>query len=327
MTSHRLIRQLEFHRWMIPVLLGAVGVGYTVWESVFFDGYSIDAPQFIFGILLLGLLVPLLAFGTLTWALLGARSWSRAEQLREQHRAQLSALNQELEQRVRARTNELFAAKETLAQMLLEERRVEEKTRAHIAHDLHDGIQQLIVGALYEVQAAREATTAHPEMVSTRLASALELLRQIETEMRGAIYSLRPLALDAHGLAPAIRECIARFERVAGMDCDLHIVGTPRRLTPAVEVAAFRIVQEALNNIQAHAQTRQARVRIEFGARELRVEIDDDGVGFDAAALPARTRAHLGLMGMRERAESVGGALEIASRVGAGTRICLRADL
>jgi signal transduction histidine kinase len=248
--------------------------------------------------------------------------------------AQLKSLNQELEARVAARTRELVAAKEELAnkadelqQMLNEERRVEERTRAHIAHDLHDGVQQLIIGALFETQAARDALAVQPETSATRLTTAQELLRRIESEMRRAIYSLRPVALDSHGLVPALRECADSFARVSHLECALKIDGAPRRFNPDAEVAVFRIIQEALNNAEAHARASRVRIHVAWGAADLHVQIIDDGIGFDLNEVMRKARTHLGLLGMRERAESVGGTLEVWSRPGEGTRVIVNVPL
>ncbi len=246
--------------------------------------------------------------------------------------AQLKALNQQLEARVSERTRELLSAKEELVnkadelqQVLVEERRVEEKTRARIAHDLHDGVQQLIIGALFETQAARDALMTHPETSAARLADAQGLLRQIESEMRGAIYNLRPVTLDTHGLVPALRECAASLQRVSNIQCDLRIDGAPQRFNPDAEVAIFRIAQEALNNIETHAHAKYVFIRVAWGVRDLHMEIVDNGIGFDLSEVSQETRTHLGLIGMRERAESIGGALELWSRVGEGTRVIVNA--
>jgi two-component system sensor histidine kinase DegS len=334
-TSRATLRVITHLRWVIPLALSVLGFGYTIWENLIVDGYPITGREPLIGFALLGVAGPYLAFLTLTWAARAAESFERAERER-------AALNQQLEARVAERTRELRAAKEELArkadalqQVLIEERRVEEKTRARIAHDLHDGVQQVIIGALFETQSIRDVLTRHPETVTARLATLQDLLRRIETEMRGAIYGLRPVALDAQGLVPALRECAANFSRVTQVQCDLQVEGTPRRLAPDTEVAAFRIVQEALNNVEAHA--RSVRVRVRFDPRELHVEIADDGIGFQipdfglgidapgsfAYAQQERSaiRNHFGLIGMQERAESVGGTLEVWSRVGEGTRV------
>jgi signal transduction histidine kinase len=245
--------------------------------------------------------------------------------------AQLKALNQELESRVAARTRELSALQEEMArkadalqQVLVEERRIEEKTRARIAHDLHDGVQQLIIGALFETQAAREALADKPETTVSRLAATQGLLRRIESEMRSAIYSLRPVTLDAHGLAPALREYAEDFARRARVACHVSVEGAPRRFNPDAEVAVFRIVQEALNNIETHARAQQAQIHFVWGVRDLQTDIVDDGSGFDFAQVTHQARTHLGLIGMQERAASVGGTLTITSHPGEGTRVSCR---
>ena len=242
--------------------------------------------------------------------------------------AQLKALNRELEKRVAARTVELVAAKEELArkadalqQILAEERRVEERTRARIAGDLHDSVQQLIIGALFETQAARDLLSPNDDSAGARLLAAQELLRRIETEMRDAIYSLRPVALDAHGLVPALRECAHDFEHAAQIQCHLRVEGTPRRFDPESQVAVFRIIQEALNNIEQHARSQRADIALNFGARDLRVIIADDGIGFDVPTAQDQPRRQLGLLSMRERAESIGGALDVWSEPGKGARV------
>lgn len=247
---------------------------------------------------------------------------------------QLRALASALEARVAERTRELEAAQRALLQqtdalrrILAEERRIEERTRARIAHDLHDGVQQLIVGALFEAQAARDLLATRPELAAERLAATQALLRRIETEMRRAIYSLRPVALDTHGLAPALRELIAGFSQVSQIPCSLRVTGVPRRFDPDAEVAAFRIVQEALNNLAAHSRATYAEVSVHFAAEQVVVEVSDNGVGFDLAAIGRAPRSHLGLIGMQERAQSVGGALTIWSQPGHGTCVALTLPL
>lgn len=253
---------------------------------------------------------------------------------RAQFHARLVALNATLEARVAERTRELEAARAALAQkaealrsMRIEERRIEEKTRSRIAHDLHDSVQQLIVGALFELQAARDLMATQPDLAADKLVTVQGLLRRIETEMRRAIFNLRPVALDAHGLVPALRELVAEFARANGISCTMRVTGTPRRFAPDAEVAAFRIVQEALNNLGAHAHCRHAEVGVSFGPRQLIVEVRDDGIGFDLTALEQQPSSHLGLIGMHERAESVGGTLTIRSRPSEGTRITLQLPL
>jgi signal transduction histidine kinase len=261
-------------------------------------------------------------------AAIGAQVGAAVE--KAQLHAEVKALNRQLEARVAERTAELLATQSALAekaeqlrQMLVGERAIEERTRARVAHDLHDGVQQLIIGALFEIQAARESVAAQPAAAGERCAAAQQLLRQLEREMRAAIYSLRPVALDEHGLAPALRECVAAFERTTGTPCALHLSGMPRRLDPDVELVVFRIIQEALNNAEAHSRAGRLDVSLCFGAEDVTARVTDDGCGFDLASVKTDPRSHLGLIGMRQRAEGIGGFLDIWSEPGEGTQLAL----
>jgi two-component system sensor histidine kinase DegS len=141
--------------------------------------------------------------------------------------------------------------------------------------------------------------------------------------MRAAIYNLRPVALDEHGLAPALRECVAAVERTTGIPCTLHVSGTPRRLDLDVELVVFRIIQEALNNAEAHSQAGRLDVGLCFNAEGVTARVADDGCGFDLASVRTDPRSHLGLIGMRQRAEGIGGFLDIWSAPGEGTQLTL----
>jgi signal transduction histidine kinase len=312
-------------RELVPLVFSLLGCSYVVWESQVADHYSLVSFSALVGLGLFGVAAPLLALTLLTWAEHTTSEYGRAGHGRVLQRS---------EARENDRATEWLAAKEELGrraealrQVLIEERRIEERTRAHIARDLHDGVQQLIIGTLFETQAAREAIAEHPDTALQRLDSAQELLHRIEKEMRSAIYNLRPVALDAHGLVPALRECAESFASISQVTCDLRVEGTPRRFNADAEVAVFRIVQESLNNIEAHAQAKSCRICVTWGARNLKVEIADDGRGFDMARAMRQARAHLGLIGMRERAEGIDGVVQIWSRVGEGTRINLSVPL
>ncbi|UCG26048.1 MAG: GAF domain-containing sensor histidine kinase [Chloroflexota bacterium] len=247
---------------------------------------------------------------------------------------QLQTLNQDLEKLVDLRTRELVAAQEELAQkaetlrdLLAREHEVEEATRARIAGDLHDGVQQLLSGALFETQAVREALGVGPEVAERELLRLQSVLQRIETEMRDAIYSLRPATLDSRGLVSALQECVASFERFSGRPCRLTVQGTARRFDPEAELAAFRIVQEALNNVEAHAQASESAVQVNFDDTQVRLEIQDDGAGFDMQNYGNVPGNQLGLIGMQERAESVGGRFRALSARDEGTRIMLTLPL
>jgi signal transduction histidine kinase len=247
---------------------------------------------------------------------------------------QLQDLNDDLESLVDLRTAELVQAKEelvqkaeTLRELLVRVHNVEEGTRAHIASDLHDGVQQLINGALFEVQALRLALQNNPETADQQLAQLQAVLQQIETGMRDAVYSLRPVTLDTLGLVAALRECVHSFERSSGTTCRLQVEGNPCRFNHDAELAAFRIVQEALNNVEAHAQASNCTVQVHFCPAQIQLEIRDNGNGFNILDYHHNQRSQLGLIGMQERAASVGGQLETISENNVGTRVIFTLSL
>ncbi len=241
------------------------------------------------------------------------------------------AFNVDLEQKVNQRTRELEAARWALAEkarqlqrLLSESYRIQEDTQARIAHDMHDGVTQMIIGALYETQAVRQAMIDDPERAAESLARAQQLLSEVEVEIRRVIYDLHPPVLDAMGLVVALKRFAATFTAAFNIGCEIQVVGRPRRLPKEIEIAIFRILQAALHNVASHAKATHAQVCFDFGADWLKTSIEDDGIGFDPAATLAAPGEHLGLIGMKERAEGLGAELIVNSTVGQGTKIELR---
>jgi two-component system sensor histidine kinase DegS len=145
------------------------------------------------------------------------------------------------------------------------------------------------------------------------------ILHQVESEMREVIHDLRPPALDAVGLVPTLRSTVERFATQTGLACQVTVEGTPARLADEIEISLYRILQEALTNVHLHAQARQVEVIVQFDPQWVALYVRDDGRGFVAQTTIADD--HYGLLGMRERAESIGGALSIESRIGLGTQV------
>ena len=243
--------------------------------------------------------------------------------------------SQQLEQKVEQRTQELAQARGELAHKADELQRlltvtvhVQEEERTRIAQDLHDGSNQLITGTLYEIQAAQESIVGQrPGVALQKLEIAKGLLRRMEAENRQIISGLRPPVLDAQGLAPALKWHAAGFQKQFGIACALKILGQPTRLAPEAETAVYRIVQEALNNVATHARAQRVQIRVEFRPTQLRVVVEDDGVGFDYESVIVEAPGRMGLIGIRERAQRIGGQIEIESVLGQGTRLTLKAPL
>ncbi len=247
--------------------------------------------------------------------------------------SQAKNFSQELELRVEERTRELSKAKEEIAvkavqlrSLLSQTISIQEEERARIARDMHDGVVQLITAARYELQAARVvggaslAVTAHGKLDAAR-----EVLEEAEREIRNAIYDLHSPILDAIGLIPALEKYATRFQELSGIACVLSVVGAPRRLPEPIEVAVFRMVEEAMQNVAAHSDARAASVVLEFEPNLFSAMVRDDGHGFDYRGwLESRNGNHLGLLGMQERVENLGGQVEVWSELGEGTRVMFR---
>lgn len=241
----------------------------------------------------------------------------------------LAAAKVELERNVADRTEELHEAKNALAQkagqlqrLLAETVTVQERERQRISQDLHDGLNQLLVGALLELKSSRERLNRGDGAgAESSLQQVGDILHRVEGELRQTIYDLRPPVLDALGLVPSLRRQADHFTEHTGIPCRVSMQGVPHRLSPDVEIGLYRIVQEALQNVGLHAGAGEARVTVKFEPDWLAVKVSDDGHGFDLAAVEAAGNDHFGLMSMEERAESFGGKLAIYTRPGQGTRV------
>lgn len=241
------------------------------------------------------------------------------------------AFNVDLERKVNQRTHELESARWALAEkarqlqrLLSESYRIQEDTQARIAHDMHDGVTQVIIGALYETEAARQALSDDPDRAAESLMRAQRLLSEVEVEIRHVIHDLHPPVLDAMGLVVALKRFAATFTAAFNIDCEIHVVGPSGRLPKEIESAVFRIIQAALHNVASHAQATRAQVSFEFSKDWLQVRVEDDGIGFDPEPALTAPGEHLGLIGMKERAEGLGAALIVDSTLGKGTLIELR---
>jgi signal transduction histidine kinase len=209
---------------------------------------------------------------------------------------------------------------DTLARMVEAVVVAQEEERRRIAFDVHDGVSQLIVSAKQHVDTARDVAPGDPARAGREMARAADCLEGAIVETRRVLQALRPSAVDALGLAPAMRRAIEDAAREAGWAARFEDQLGDARLSPAVETAAFRILQEGLLNAARHARSQRVEVALSRQEGWLCLEVSDDGVGLDGARALGRERG-LGLAGMRERARLLGGSCQIESPQGGGTRI------
>jgi signal transduction histidine kinase len=250
---------------------------------------------------------------------------------------QLQRTNLSLERLVAERTQELALARDELAdkaarlqQALADTVDAAERERRRIAGDIHDGINQLLIGAMLELTSGEHRLLAgQPAGAAEAIGRGREILAEVETEIRRVVHDLHPPILDGLGLPAALRDLAERFTVLCRVPCRVEVEGRAVRMSPDTEIVLYRIVQEALQNVAAHAVARDVVVVVAFDpdGGSVTVTVVDDGCGFDPAALGRRERdgrRHLGLESMRRRVESLAGQWSLGSQPGDGTRIDVR---
>jgi len=204
----------------------------------------------------------------------------------------------------------------------------QEDERRRVAIELHDGVIQNLVSAVFRLQLCSACLEENPAEARKALLESQEIINAGITEMRRVISGLRPTMLDDLGLIPALEKHIRRIREEAPVEMEIELEGAEvPPLTLEAETVLFRISQEALNNVVKHSRCRRARVSIEVEGEELCLRIEDDGVGFELPSVQRRGARGFGMAGMRERAESVGGNLTVRSGPGEGTLVEARFPL
>lgn len=196
--------------------------------------------------------------------------------------------------------------------------------RERIAREMHDGMGQVLGYVNTKAQAVRRFLSSNnPEKAQTHLMQLEEAAREVYADVREAILGLRTTVISEKGLVPTLEEYLHSFDSQSGIQTELIIDNqdTLDHFPPHIEVQLIRIIQEALTNIRKHAIVNQAQVRFEQVEGQTRVIIEDMGRGFNTAQTQRGDWPRFGLQTMRERAESVGGSLEIKSSPNQGTRI------
>lgn len=197
----------------------------------------------------------------------------------------------------------------------------QEDERRRIAQELHDEPLQLLV---HLARSLEDPPDDGPDAAHRRTRARDQAL-DIAARIRGIVTGLRPAALDQLGLPAALRGFLASIETSTGRHTELLVTGTGPRLTPDCELALFRIAQEAVSNAVRHAAAHHIRVTLAGSEHEVRLCVVDDGTGFDTErAQRGEPPGRLGLLGMRQRAELLGGRLTLRSSPAHGTRVEVR---
>jgi signal transduction histidine kinase len=195
-----------------------------------------------------------------------------------------------------------------------------EAERARLAREIHDTLAQGFAGIVTQLQAADQSSDEADRRRHTD--AAMSLAREGLAEARRSVQALRPAALDALGLAEALVTATHRWSTRTGIPVEIRTTGDERALPTDAEVALLRSAQEALANVERHAHAHRVALTLRYTARGARLEVRDDGRGFDPAAAPrAVAGGGYGLVAMRERVEAVAGDLVVESAPGQGTAV------
>ncbi len=200
----------------------------------------------------------------------------------------------------------------------------QEEERLRVARELHDDTIQELIALRQRLQLAKPSVN---DAAAVKLISELEDLAEGTIEdVRRLTRALRPIYLEDLGLVTALEMLARETSPAAGLQVEFRRNGQEQRLPQESELALYRIAQQALNNVVHHARARRATLEITFDEKTIRLEISDDGRGFEVPANPTdlAPSGHFGLLGMRERADLIGASLEITSKPGRGTRISVR---
>lgn len=238
--------------------------------------------------------------------------------LRRAHdaRAQLA-----LREQAEAQARDLLLHNRELARQLIA---LQESERLALARELHDELGQGCAAVRAETALIRLCGAADRAATLASVERADRAAQQLYQAVRGMLRRLRPANLDELGLVAALQELCESWEERSGVPCIFHHEALPRELGDAVDIALYRVTQEALTNVMRHAKASAVRVKLGRSAQgELQLSVEDDGRGMD---LDAATRG-LGLLGATERAAALGGELEVHAAPGAGVRLVLRVPL
>ncbi|HYL75135.1 MAG TPA: two-component regulator propeller domain-containing protein [Bryobacteraceae bacterium] len=193
--------------------------------------------------------------------------------------------------------------------------------RARLAREIHDTLAQGFVGISSQLDAVALTLNGHLDTARQHLNLARKMARHSLTEARRSVMDLRASALEGHDLQTAISQAARQWTAGSAVQVEVDIAGKSRKLPEEMEQHLLRIAQEAVTNTVKHAHAHKVRIGLEMDNGRLRMQVTDDGEGFEQTGAFSEIDGHFGLLGMRERAQRLGGELQLASKPGQGTKV------
>lgn len=195
----------------------------------------------------------------------------------------------------------------------------QESERQRLSRQMHDGPAQALSNFILQAEIAMRLLSVDVEQARDELNSLKASAMRTFQQVRSFIFELRPMMLDDLGLIPTIRRYVESYREQAGIDVNITISGTERRLEPYLEVMIFRALQELLGNASRHSHATILKVYVDVGETLVKVSVDDNGKGFDPEIVAKGNS--LGLKIIKDRVSMLGGTFDIDSSAGKGTRV------
>ena len=202
--------------------------------------------------------------------------------------------------------------------------RSQEIERQRIAREIHDGPAQAIANIIFRLDIVQKVIDQNPKAIPDELLKVKEIAQGALNEIRHFIFDLRPMTLQDLGLIATLRKIILHSPGTDNTKVELMLEGDERELDPEIELAIFRMAQESLTNIRKHAKADKAWVQLKYFPDKVVLIVEDNGMGFDLKQNKQRNideyRSY-GLIGMQERADDIGGVLQVTSQPMRGTKV------
>lgn len=202
--------------------------------------------------------------------------------------------------------------------------KAQEEERQRVAREIHDGPAQSMSNVVLKAEICERLIDVDLIKAKDELQNLKRIVRESLQDVRKIIYNLRPMSLDDLGLVPTLQRFVTTFQEEWGISVSLKTRGLYTDIRPVISLTVYRIVQEAMSNINKHSGAQNVAINLEFNEKELKLYIYDDGTGFNVEDLKVKNddmNSGFGLISMRERVELLNGDFEISSKPGRGTRL------